>query len=91
MAICGGFRKRQYHYFTTNRRAVLFTDSLWYEPNLVLKRGRGERLDRFKVRVKKKLRFVPQGFKNFKRRVLRPMMNAEMKAMEADKKARASS
>lgn len=76
LAVCGGFRKRTCYYFTRNRRAVLFCDSLWYEPNLVLKREKGERLDRFKVRVKKKLGFLPQGFENYRRYVSKPMMRA---------------
>lgn len=66
MAICGPLGRREYYFFTADRKAVLIADSLWYEPNLVLKREKGERLAEFRARVKKKLRFVPQGYPNYR-------------------------
>ena len=81
LVVCGGFRGQQYHYFTKSYRHVVFANSLWYSPNLVsnLKRKKHERIDLFKKRVKKKLGFMPQAFVTYRRKVLRPMMDQEMK------------
>ena len=67
LVVCGGFGKRKAHYFTKSYRAVLFCDSLWYEPHLVsnLKRKKFERIDLFIARVKKKLGFKPLTFRGW--------------------------
>lgn len=74
--VCGGFRKKNCHYFTKSYRAVLFCDSLWYEPNLVsnLKRKKFERIDLFMARVKRKLGFMPLTFRGWWRVVALPQL-----------------
>jgi len=79
LVVCGGFRRRECYYFTRNRRAVLFSDSLWYEPNLVLKRKKYERIDYFEIRVKKKLGFLPMTFRGWWRVTALPMIRAMKK------------
>jgi len=78
MAICGGFRGRKYHFFTKKRTAVLFCDSLWYEPNLVkkLKRKKNERIDYFVARVKKVLGFMPFTYRGWWKVVALPQLKA---------------
>lgn len=78
MVVCGGFRKKAYHYFSKSYRTVLFCDSLWYEPNLVskLKRKKFERIDLFKARVLKKLGFMPRTFRGWWQFVAVPQLRS---------------
>lgn len=87
VAVCGGFRQRKYHYFTKKRDAVLFSDSLWYEPNLVskLKRKKNERIDYFEARVKKKLGFLPMTFRGWWKVVAVPQFRAMEQEREVSK------
>lgn len=86
LVVCGGGNRRQYHYFTKKCGAVLFCDSLWYEPHLVekLRRNGSERIDLFRARVKKKLGFMPLTFRGWWRTVALP----QIKQMKADNKKR---
>ena len=86
LAVCGGPRGKEYYYFTRNYRYILFSNSCWYEPNLILKRKRFERIDLFKKRAKKKLGFIPGAFSTFKKKVLKPMLAREMKEVRAERK-----
>jgi hypothetical protein len=86
MYVCGGFRKKNCHYFTKDYRVVLFCDSLWYGPNLVgkLKRKKFERIDLFKTRAEKKLGFMPLTQRGWWRVIAMP----QIRAMEEDRKGR---
>jgi hypothetical protein len=76
LAVCGGGRRRQFYHFSKNRRAVFYCDSLWYEPNLILKRKKHERIDLFERRVKAKLKFLPMTFRGWWRVTAVPQLRA---------------
>lgn len=74
LAVCGGFNRRKYHFFTKRRRAVMFLESLWYEPSLVLEAKRGENNKCFERRVMKKLKFLPKTYESWWRTVAVPQL-----------------
>ena len=73
--ICGG-RTKAGHFFTKDLKAVFHCNNLWYDPDLVLKRNRGESVARFRSRVKVKLGFAPYTYAGWWRVVAVPELRA---------------
>ena len=74
LTICGGFKRRSCHFFTKDRHAVLFCDSLWYEPAVIVKAKRGESDRHFEARARKELKFKPKTYRGWWRTVAVPQL-----------------
>lgn len=78
LAVCGVPRRRDY-FFDKKRRAIWCQNSLWYEPTLVAKRKRFERIDLFVKRFQKKRKFRPLTHDVWWKTVALPEIEATMK------------
>lgn len=71
--ICGVPLREDYH-LDGKRRVILQQGSLWYEPILIAKRKKFERIDLFIARFVKKKGFRPVAFSTWWKKVALPQL-----------------
>lgn len=77
LVICLRDNKRITHYFTDDMRLAVHHDNLWYDPDVVAKRKKHERIDYFRKRVKKKLGFMPVKYETWWKKFALPRLKGE--------------